>query len=90
MGGMSKDGGYDLIFNKTSHGQLTEERLSPGGTIAFFSGSSDKEEVLECEQWLNAILFDTEPLVKPEQAFVVTKVLDSIYKSAAEGREIRF
>ncbi len=90
IGGMSKDGGYELIYNQTTHGQLTEERLSPGGTIAFFAGKSDKEEVLECEQWLNAIIEDKEPLVKPEQAFVVTKILDHIYKSAKEGREIKF
>lgn len=90
IGGMSKDGGYDLIFNKTSHGQLTEEKLSAGGTIAFFEGGSDKEENIECRQWMEAILNDTEPLVKPEQAFMVTKILDNIYKSAREGHEIRF
>lgn len=90
VGGMSKDGGYQLIFNKTTHGQLTEEQLSPGGTIAFFEGGSDKEEVIECRQWLEAILRDGEPLVKPEQAFMVTKILDNIYKSAREGHEIKF
>ena len=90
IGGMSQDGDYQLIFNKTSHGQLTEESLSPGGTIAFFSGSSDKEEEIECAQWLDAIINDGEPLVKPEQAFMVTKILDNIYRSAAEGHEIKF
>jgi predicted dehydrogenase len=38
---------------------------------------------------MDAILNDTEPLVKPEQAFVVTQILDTIYKSAREGREIK-
>ena len=90
IGGMSKEGGYDLVINKTSHGQLTEERLSSGGTIAFFEGGSDKEEVIECKQWLEAILNDTEPLVKPEQAFVVTKILDNIYKANQLGHEIKF
>lgn len=90
IGGMSKDGGYELIFNKTTHGQLTEETLSSGGSIAFFEGGSDKEEVMECRQWLEAIIGDKEPLVKPEQAFMVTKILDHIYKSAREGHEIKF
>ncbi|MDO4285251.1 MAG: Gfo/Idh/MocA family oxidoreductase [Eubacteriales bacterium] len=90
IGGMSKDGGYELIFNKTSHGELTQEQLSQGGSIAFFSGKSDKEEVLECEQWMNAILNDTEPLVKPQEAFMVTKILDNIYQSARLGHEIKF
>ena len=88
---MSKaEGEYDLVFNKTDYGQLTEETLSPGGTIAFFEGSSDKPEKVECKQWLEAILNDGEPLVKPEQAFTVTKILDNIYKSAAQGKEIKF
>ena len=74
IGGMSKaEGEYDLIFNKTDYGQLTEETLSPGGTIAFFAGTSDKPEEVECKQWLEAILNDGEPLVKPEQAFTVTR-----------------
>ncbi len=90
LGGMSREGGYDLVFNKTSHGQLTEERISEGGTIAFFEGGSDKEENIECKQWMEAILNDTEPLVKPEQAFVVTKILDSIYKANELGCEIKF
>ena len=90
IGGMSKEGDYQLIFNKTSHGVLTEEQMSAGGSIAFFEGGSDKEENIECCQWMNAILNDTEPLVKPEQAFMVTKILDNIYKSAREGREIKF
>ncbi len=42
----------------------------------------------ECKQWLEAIIEDKEPLVKPEQAFVVTQILDTIYKAAAEGHEI--
>ncbi len=90
IGGMSREGDYDLIFNKTNHGVLTEESLSAGGTIAFFEGGSDKEEVIECKQWLEALLNDTEPLVKPEQAFMVTKILDNIYKAAREGHEIKF
>ncbi|KAB1438457.1 Gfo/Idh/MocA family protein [Candidatus Galacturonibacter soehngenii] len=88
-GGMSQEG-HELIFNKTSYGKLTEETLSPGGTIAFFEGKSDKEEDVECTQWLEAIINDTQPVVKPEQAFIVTKILDAIYKSAQSGKEIIF
>ena len=89
IGGMSH-AGYDLIFNKTSFGKLTEEKLSEGGTVAFFEGEGAGEpKDLECAQWLDAIINDKEPLVKPEQAFVVTQILDAIYRSAAEGREIK-
>lgn len=89
IGGMSQEG-YDLVFNETTGGALTEEHVSDAGAIAFFEGENAKPEILECKQWLDAILEDKEPLVKPEQAFVVTKILDTIYQSAKEGREIRF
>lgn len=89
IGGMSQEG-YDLVFNQTTGGILTEEHISDTGAIAFFEGDGGgSPECKECKQWLEAILNDTEPLVKPEQAFVVTQILDNIYKSAREGKEIR-
>lgn len=89
IGGMSQQG-YDLVFNETTGGVLTEEHISDTGAIAFFEGSTGgTPEVKECKQWLEAIIEDKEPLVKPEQAFVVTEILDKIYKSATEGKEIR-
>jgi len=88
IGGMSQQG-YDLVFNETTGGVLTEEHISDTGAIAFFEGNGGgSPEVKECRQWLEAILEDKEPLVKPQQAFVVTQILDNIYKSAKEGEEI--
>lgn len=80
----------ELIYNRAHHGMLTEERNTKGGSIAYFEGGKDAPGVLEAEQWLNAILHDIEPLVKPEQAFVVTKILDAVYQSAATGKEVVF
>ena len=89
VGGMSSEG-YDLVINETTGGVLTEEHISQKGEVAFFAGADDRNEAAkECRQWMEAILNDTEPLVKPEQAFVVTQILDAIYKSAAEGNEIK-
>ena len=51
-------------------------------------GGASAEGVREQSQWMDAILNDTEPLVKPEQAFVVTQILDAIYKSAETGKEV--
>ena len=89
LGGMSR-GGYDLVFNETTHGRLTEKHLSEGGTVAFFEGGRTDPEYLEAKQWLRALRGEGEPLVKPEQAFVVTKILDTIYRSAASGKTIYF
>ncbi|WP_455793631.1 Gfo/Idh/MocA family protein [Clostridium butyricum] len=89
IGGMSQQG-YDLVFNETTGGVLTEEHISDTGAIAFFEGSTGgTPEVKECKQWLEAIIEDKEPLVKPEQAFVVTEILDTIYKSSEQGKEIK-
>ena len=46
--------------------------------------------VVEAEQWLKAIINDTEPLVKPEEAFVVTQILEAIYQSDREGKAVKF
>ncbi|MBC7958274.1 MAG: Gfo/Idh/MocA family oxidoreductase [Vallitaleaceae bacterium] len=80
----------ELIYNRAHNGQLTEEKVSAGGSIAYFEGGNSAPGVLEAKQWLEAIVNDTEPVVKPEQAFVVTKILDAIYKSAESGQEIKF
>lgn len=83
------DMGHDLIFNQTTAGALTEEKLSKTGSVAYFSGGTDEAGAFECKQWMEAILEDKEPLVKPEQAFVVTQILDSIYRSADQKSEIK-
>jgi predicted dehydrogenase len=77
-----------LIYNRGHNGQLMEEKLSLNGNVAFFEGDSGDPATLEAKQWLEAILNDHEPLVKPEQAYVVTEILEAIYRSAAEGKEI--
>lgn len=80
----------ELIYNTVEHNQLMEKTISPAGVVDFFEGGAAAEAVREQEQWLNAILNDGEPLVKPEQAFVVTQILEAIYKSAETGKEVFF
>lgn len=79
----------ELILNRAHNGMLTQEELSSAGNIAYFEGGSNAPEVLEAKQWLEAVANNKEPLVKPEQAFVVTQILDSIYQSAELGKEVK-
>ena len=79
---------HHLLFNGSTGGVLTEEFVSDGGKIDFFEAGGGRPEVKECIQWLDAVEQNKDPLVKPEQAFVVTQVLDAIYKSSREGKEI--
>ena len=78
----------ELIINRAHHGNLVEEHLSPSGDIAFFEGSANAAADLECDQWLHALIENKEPLVRPEQAFVVTQILDAIYESARTGQMV--
>jgi predicted dehydrogenase len=79
-----------LIYNRGRNGQLMEERITSGGKVAYFEGGSRDPGVIDNRQWLEAILNDTEPLVKPEEALIVTCILDAIYQSAEKHQEIRF
>ncbi len=67
-----------------------EEKLSPVGGVAYFGGGGGEEGTIDCKQWLEAVQNGTEPLVKPEEALAVTKILDAIYKSAAANKTIEF
>lgn len=87
--GMSYDKN-ELIYNRGRNNQLMEETLSKVGGVAYFGGGSGEEGVIDCKQWLEAVQNETQPLVKPEEALVVTKILDSIYKSAEANKEVKF
>ncbi|GAA0790532.1 Gfo/Idh/MocA family oxidoreductase [Faecalicatena orotica] len=80
----------ELIYNRGRNGQLMEETLSSVGGVAYFGGGGGEEGTIDCRQWLNAVKNNTQPLVKPEEALTVTKVLEAIYQSAKENREIKF
>ena len=78
-----------LIINRGHNGLLTDEEICGAGNVAYFEGGLGEEPGLaEARQWLDAIINDTEPLVKPEQAFKVTQILEAIYESSATGKEI--
>ena len=80
----------ELIYNRGRNGQLMEETLTPVGQVAYFGGGGGEECTVDNRQWLEAIQKGTSPLVKPEEALAVTRILDNIYKAAAANTEIRF
>ncbi|MFV0556941.1 MAG: Gfo/Idh/MocA family protein [Lactovum sp.] len=79
----------ELIINKATNGILTQEEISTSGNIAFFEGGTNDPEKIEAKQWLEAIIEDKDPLVKPEQAYVVTQILDAVYKAAETNKEVK-
>lgn len=82
-------GKNELIYNRGKNGLLMEEAISAAGHIAYFDGAGSSEGIAEAKQWLDAIINDKDPLVKPEQAFKVTQILEAIYKSAETGKEVQ-
>ncbi len=84
-----KDG---LRINGVKHGRQYIERpdFNAGG-VAFFEGAGGgKSEEIEARVFYNAVLHGTELCVKPEQACVVTEILEAIYESAKTGKPVYF
>jgi len=83
-----KDG---LRINTVDLGKQTVIKPALDGKgVAFFDGAGSKPEVLEAECFYNAILNGGELVVKPEQALVVTEILEAMYESAKTGKTIEF
>jgi len=86
----STPGQGDVIFNGAKFGRLFDEKAIGGGAIAYFDPGAGDPGYAEAKQWLESIIQDTEPLVKPQQAFVVTQILEAIYNSSDSGDKIIF
>jgi predicted dehydrogenase len=80
------------------------ERPDEKGVMKLFSEKHDAddadrelykdEKLSDCEyearQWIEAIVNDTNPIVLPEEAAMVTNIIEAIYKSGKTGKTIYF
>jgi predicted dehydrogenase len=78
--------------NGENNGKLYIQNYSMG---AAFIGDGRKPEdfaggTLEMSTWLDSIRYDREVVVKPEQAYAVTRILEAIYTSATTGELVLF
>jgi predicted dehydrogenase len=80
-----------LHINGERFGKLYVEKaqLEPG-SVPFYSGKGEDPAEMEAASWINAVLEDKTPVVLPEQALVVTEILEAIYKSNATGKPVYF
>ena len=83
-----KDG---LRINSDDLGKFTMNKpdLSVGG-VQYYQGASMEPKDIECRNWYDAVLHGAELRVKPEQALVVTQILEGIYESARNGKQVNF
>lgn len=80
--------GY-VVFNRVQHDRLVEIRPSASiASPADFGEAAIRVGDVETASWLDAVVNDTQPVVRPEQALVVTQILEAIYQSAQTGRAI--
>lgn len=79
--------GYEASLNKVLANRMitSEPSASSPGSDGFTTLGT-----IETRQWLEAVRDDHDALVVPEQACVVTEVLEAIYASAASGETVRF
>lgn len=79
-------------INGAKYGKLYIEKPELGsGGVPFYEGSSGSApEDIEAQTFYNAIRNGGELVVKPEQALVVTQILEAIYESAKTGKPVYF
>ncbi len=83
-----KDG---LRINGEQHSRLYVNKVDlKAGGVAFFDGKAERDSDLEMKLWIQAIDQNTTPIVTPEQAFVVSQILEAIYESARTGQAVYF
>lgn len=80
-----------LHINGVNNGRqyVTTPDFGAGG-VAFFDGAAAAPEVIEAQTFINAMRGNGELTVLPEQAAVVTRILDAIYESAKTGKPVFF
>ena len=79
----------DLRINYVKNGrQVIEKPNFDAGGVAFYDGCSDDPAELECRAFYDAVINDKELSTKPEQAMVVTQILEAIYESAKTGKPV--
>jgi len=81
----------ELRINKVELGRqvVTSVDCAAGG-VAFYDGADVSPADAEARAWIDAIVNDTEPIVKPEQACVVSEILEAIYVSSQTGKPVFF
>ena len=80
-----------LRINKVEYGRQCVEKpdFSVGG-VAFFDGAAEKADDVEQRIFYNAVANGGPLTVKPEQALVVTQILEAVYEAAKSGKTVYF
>ncbi|HBS44278.1 MAG TPA: oxidoreductase [Paenibacillus sp.] len=81
-----KDG---LRINGEKFSKLYTNKIELGaGGVAYYEGKAESAPDIELRKWIEAIEQDKDPVVTPEQAYVVSQILEAIYESAQTGKAV--
>ena len=89
-------GGLQIINNKLTintvkYGKASTETVdTSAGGVAFYAGKKITPSQTEAVRWIDAVENDTDPVVLPHQALVVSQILEAIYKSSETGKPVFF
>ena len=85
LAGADMNDGLRLNYIHNNRQVITTPSFCAGG-VAFNDGVSGEDAAaLEARLWIEAVRNDSAPFTLPEQAFVVTRILEGIYESAKSG-----
>jgi len=75
---------YHVRVNGENNGKLYIQNYTMGGTFLADGGKPEQfvGGMKELDVWLKAVRGQDELVVKPEQAYMVTRILEAIYESA--------
>ena len=80
-----------LRINGVKHGrQYVEKPALTPGSVDFYDGSEDSPRMLEQRAFADAIRVKKPVVVRPEEALVVTRILEAIYESSRQGKPVYF
>jgi len=88
-GGADMQDGLRINGEKHSRLYINQIQLDAKG-VDFFEGQKESPADLEARLWLEAVEHDKEPVVTPEQACVVSEILEAIYESSKTGKAVYF
>jgi predicted dehydrogenase len=88
-GGADMKDGLRINGEDLSRLYVKKPELDTGG-VAFYDGETESASDLESRLWIECVVNNTEPMVKPEEALVVTEILEALYESGRTGNPVFF
>ena len=77
-----------MRFNGVKHGRSFLKTYDCSDPMAPGAVQTPAPPLAEIRHFVDCIRNDTDPFIKPEEAMVVTQIIEGIYRSAASGEEI--